>query len=174
MYFIIIAGSEGREEYLGKGLSFSFFLCKPGIAVPAKALSSERARTVGKVGTDLETGLLLPRGLPATRMTTAIPTHLEAGSRACLSLRLEIQLTYKTSFKATLISKQEGLWLYSPVCGFHGGGGRSQPPVNLVNQLTTSGKPPVSGYVWAIAVQHPRWGAFTHHIGLSRPGEQRT
>lgn len=116
MHFIIIAGSEGSEEYLGKGLSFSFFLCKPGIAVPAKALSSERARTVSEVGTDLETGLLLPRGLPAlgsllvaTRMTTAIPTHLEAGSPACLSLRLEIQLTYITSFKATLISKQEGL-----------------------------------------------------------------
>lgn len=116
MHFIIIAGSEGSEEYLGKGLNFSFFLWKPGIAVPAKALSSEKARTVGEVGTDSETGLLLPRGLPAlgsllvaTRMTTAIPTHLEAGSPACLSLRLEIQLTYITSFKATLISKQEGL-----------------------------------------------------------------
>lgn len=102
---IIIAGSEGREEYLGKGLSFRVFLCKPGIAVPAKALSSERAKTVGEVGTDLETGLLLPRGLPATKMTTAIPTHLEVISSACLSLRLEIQLTYITSFKATLISK---------------------------------------------------------------------
>ena len=68
------------------------------------------------MGTDLETGLLLARGLPAlgsllvaTRMTTAIPTHLEVGFPAYLSLRLEIQLIYITSFKATLISKQEGL-----------------------------------------------------------------
>lgn len=79
-------------------------------------------------GNRFRNGPVLPVGLPAlgsllavTMMPTRTLPHPEAGSPAHFPLRLGIQLTYITSFKARLISKLEELWAIPISVAFRAG-----------------------------------------------------